>query len=120
MGYRIATSSIVVLAALAAISGAAFAQDRDVQHQPDQSQRDQRDSANQQQNPHREDSRNSNEHQSENGPRMASGADQDMTARYRSEHPHSAARCHDGFFTRTTDRNRACSKHGGIDTWLLQ
>jgi hypothetical protein len=37
---------------------------------------------------------------------------------YRREHPGAAARCHDGFFTRTTDRRRACSRHGGIDVWL--
>ncbi|HTW38540.1 MAG TPA: DUF3761 domain-containing protein [Steroidobacteraceae bacterium] len=38
--------------------------------------------------------------------------------RYRKAHPHAAARCHDGFFTNTTNRARACSKHGGIDVWL--
>lgn len=38
--------------------------------------------------------------------------------RYRHDHPHSSARCHDGFFTSTHDRNRACTKHGGIDVWL--
>jgi hypothetical protein len=38
--------------------------------------------------------------------------------RYRHDHPHSSARCHDGFFTSTRDRNRACTKHGGIDVWL--
>ena len=42
----------------------------------------------------------------------------DQTARYRHDHPHSSARCHDGFFTSTKDRNRACTKHGGIDVWL--
>jgi Ni/Co efflux regulator RcnB len=42
----------------------------------------------------------------------------DAVARYRHDHPHSSARCHDGFFTSTRDRNRACSKHGGIDVWL--
>jgi len=36
----------------------------------------------------------------------------------RHAHPHAAARCHDGFFTNTRDRGRACSKHGGIDIWL--
>lgn len=39
-------------------------------------------------------------------------------ARFRRAHPGAAARCHDGFFTRTADRSRACSKHGGIDVWL--
>jgi hypothetical protein len=42
----------------------------------------------------------------------------DAAERYRHDHPHSSARCHDGFFTSTRDRNRACSKHGGIDVWL--
>jgi len=42
----------------------------------------------------------------------------DQAEKYRRAHPHAAARCHDGFFTRTTDRARACSKHGGIDVWL--
>jgi hypothetical protein len=43
----------------------------------------------------------------------------DQTDQYRRAHPSAAARCHDGFFTRTKDRKTACSKHGGIDTWLL-
>lgn len=42
-----------------------------------------------------------------------------VAEQYRHDHPGRAARCHDGFFTRTTDRNRACSKHGGIDVWLI-
>jgi hypothetical protein len=42
----------------------------------------------------------------------------DQAERYRHDHPHSSARCHDGFFTSTHDRNRACTKHGGIDVWL--
>lgn len=42
----------------------------------------------------------------------------DPVARYRHDHPHSSARCHDGFFTSTHDRSRACTKHGGIDVWL--
>jgi len=42
----------------------------------------------------------------------------DPAERYRHDHPHSSARCHDGFFTTTRDRNRACTKHGGIDVWL--
>ena len=44
----------------------------------------------------------------------------DVVARYHRAHPHAAARCHDGFFTNTTDRARACSKHGGIDVWLRE
>lgn len=43
----------------------------------------------------------------------------DQAARLRRAHPHAAARCHDGFFTTTRTRARACSKHGGIDIWLL-
>jgi hypothetical protein len=46
------------------------------------------------------------------------GPGDDQAARYRHDHPHSSARCHDGFFTSTHDRNRACTKHGGIDVWL--
>jgi hypothetical protein len=42
----------------------------------------------------------------------------DQIQRYRHDHPHSSARCHDGVFTTTKDRNRACTKHGGIDVWL--
>jgi Ni/Co efflux regulator RcnB len=42
----------------------------------------------------------------------------DPVARYRHDHPHSSARCHDGFFTSTRDRDHACGKHGGIDVWL--
>jgi hypothetical protein len=42
----------------------------------------------------------------------------DPSAQYRHDHPHSSARCHDGFFTSTHDRGRACTKHGGIDVWL--
>jgi hypothetical protein len=42
----------------------------------------------------------------------------DQAERYRHDHPRSSARCHDGFFTSTRDRNRACTKHGGIDIWL--
>jgi hypothetical protein len=42
----------------------------------------------------------------------------DPAAQYRHDHPHSSARCHDGFFTSTQDRSRACTKHGGIDVWL--
>ncbi|HEY2465994.1 MAG TPA: hypothetical protein VGI32_18185 [Steroidobacteraceae bacterium] len=46
------------------------------------------------------------------------GKGDDQIQRYRHDHPHSSARCHDGFFTSTKDRDRACSKHGGIDIWL--
>jgi hypothetical protein len=46
------------------------------------------------------------------------GNSDDTVTRYRKAHPHAAARCHDGFFTNTADRSRACSKHGGLDVWL--
>ncbi len=42
----------------------------------------------------------------------------DRVVKWRQDHPHAAAHCHDGFFTRTSDHNRACSKHGGVDVWL--
>jgi hypothetical protein len=42
----------------------------------------------------------------------------DPAAQYRHDHPKASARCHDGFFTNTHDRGRACTKHGGIDVWL--
>jgi len=52
--------------------------------------------------------------------RPQASADQSASiALYRREHPRAAARCRDGFFTTTTDRTRACSKHGGIQIWLL-
>jgi hypothetical protein len=43
----------------------------------------------------------------------------DPAVQYRHEHPNASARCHDGFFTTTRDRGRACTKHGGIDIWLV-
>jgi hypothetical protein len=43
----------------------------------------------------------------------------DPAAQYRHDHPHASARCHDGFFTSTRDRGHACTKHGGIDVWLV-
>jgi hypothetical protein len=42
----------------------------------------------------------------------------DAVAGYRRDHPGTYARCHDGFFTHTSDRRRACTKHGGIDIWI--
>jgi hypothetical protein len=45
------------------------------------------------------------------------GAD-DRVADLHRTHPQAAARCHDGFFTTTRDRGRACTRHGGIDVWL--
>jgi hypothetical protein len=43
----------------------------------------------------------------------------DASEQYRHDHPGASARCHDGFFTKTPDRNRACTRHGGIDVWLV-
>ncbi len=43
----------------------------------------------------------------------------DPADQYRHDHPHATARCHDGFFTTTRDRDHACRRHGGIDVWLL-
>ena len=63
----------------------------------------------------RADEHRADEHRDEH--RDDRGGD-DAAARYRHDHPQSSARCHDGFFTSTHDRNRACSKHGGIDVWL--
>jgi hypothetical protein len=57
---------------------------------------------------HRDDHKNNDDHR--NG--------DDQVQQYRHDHPRSSARCHDGFFTTTKDRNRACTKHGGIDVWL--
>jgi hypothetical protein len=42
----------------------------------------------------------------------------DPATQYRHDHPRASARCHDGFFTTTHDRSRACTKHGGIDVWI--
>jgi hypothetical protein len=42
----------------------------------------------------------------------------DPAVKYRHDHPNASARCHDGVFTTTKDRARACTKHGGIDVWL--
>jgi hypothetical protein len=42
----------------------------------------------------------------------------DPVARYRHDHPRASARCQDGYFTQTRNRDRACSKHGGIDVWF--
>ena len=121
----IAKSSLVMFIAVAAIAGTAFAQDHDQTDRTqnaDQSsqQRDQRNQSSEPRREHNDASRDNDRRDSEHSSRMASAEDRDVPARYRREHPHAAARCHDGFFTRTTDRNRACSKHDGIDVWLLQ
>jgi hypothetical protein len=43
----------------------------------------------------------------------------DPVVQYHHDHPHASARCHDGFFTTTANRSRACTRHGGIDVWLV-
>lgn len=69
---------------------------------------------------HRDDHKNNEDHRNNDDRRNnddhRNGDDQ--VQQYRHDHPRAAARCHDGFFTNTKDRNRACSKHGGIDVWL--
>jgi hypothetical protein len=130
MKYPIAKSLIVMVAAVAAVAGVASAQNRDDQHRNDQrsstqgtdqrtDQRDQSVPSARENGTRRETPPNMNDRESQNDHRVASADDKDMTARYRRDHPHSAARCHDGFFTGTRDRNLACSKHGGIDIWLV-
>jgi hypothetical protein len=63
---------------------------------------------------HRDDQHRDDQHTAHPDVRRADPADQ-----YRHDHPHASARCHDGFFTTTQDRDHACSKHGGIDVWLV-
>ena len=58
------------------------------------------------------------DHQDQKADEHHDGDRPDPAAQYRHDHPKASARCHDGFFTTTKDRNRACSKHGGIDVWL--
>jgi len=102
---------VVVTLALTAVSPAALhAQDRPDEHRDDNSAQ------------HHDD--HGDAHQDQHAParpeeRHHDDAHADVAERYRHDHPGSAARCHDGFFTKTTDRNRACSKHGGIDLWLV-
>ena len=98
----------VILAAaalsLAALSPlAARAQDRPEDHQDHHEQK-----ADEHPDPHQTMRRD--DHHDDNRP--------DPAAQYRHDHPKASARCHDGFFTNTHDRSRACSKHGGIDVWL--
>ena len=52
------------------------------------------------------------------GPDDARRAGGDDVDGLRHAHPRASARCHDGFFTTTRERTRACTKHGGIDIWL--
>ncbi len=61
---------------------------------------------------------NVQEHPYDHGAMKRDDSRPDPAAQYRHDHPHASARCHDGFFTTTKDRGRACSKHGGIDVWL--
>lgn len=59
-------------------------------------------------------------HDDHAAPRHDEKRDEEHRAeQYRHDHPNRSARCHDGFFTMTKDRGHACSKHGGIDIWLL-
>lgn len=126
--------SMVLFAALAAVAGAAFAQDNNGRAQPEhaapthdtdqgQGRRDQAAPSTDANGTRRDMTRGSDERDSQRGAQgehhVASSDDNDTVARYRREHPSAAARCKDGFFTRTSDRKFACSKHGGVDVWLL-
>lgn len=88
--------------ALSALAPAAFAQDRD-EHRDDRGE-------------HRDERRDNGHERMREERRDDRGHDVD---RYRHDHPRASARCHDGFFTSTHDRNRACRRHGGIDIWLM-
>jgi Spy/CpxP family protein refolding chaperone len=94
--------------ALAALGGAAHAQD---QPRPDDQSRHE-DQGQRGDHAHDQDQ---GRHDNNDHGRNDQGGDAN---RYRKQHPHAAARCHDGFFTNTSDRGRACTKHGGIDVWL--
>ena len=59
------------------------------------------------------------EHRDDHGAARSDDGRADPAVQFRHDHPRASARCHDGFFTTTPDRNRACSKHGGIDVWLV-
>lgn len=61
---------------------------------------------------------NAQEHHDQNAQDHHDDNRSDPAEKYRHDHPRASARCHDGFFTTTKDRGRACSKHGGIDVWL--
>jgi hypothetical protein len=101
----------VVTLALAAVSPSTLhAQDRPDEHRDDNTAEHHDDRG----APHHDQHAPARPDERHNDDRHNDPADQ-----YRHDHPGSAARCHDGFFTKTTDRNRACSKHGGIDVWLV-
>lgn len=71
------------------------------------------------QDEHRQDEQRPNDHQVMKADiHRDDHRNDDPVSRYRHDHPHSSARCHDGFFTSTKDRSHACTKHGGIDVWL--
>lgn len=63
------------------------------------------------------DQRRDDQHSRRHDERRDEGRD-DPVARYRHDHPRASARCQDGYFTQTRNRDRACSKHGGIDVWI--
>jgi Protein of unknown function (DUF3761) len=68
---------------------------------------------------HQDDQRPSERHDEQHPAPRPDDQRGDPADRYRHAHPNASARCHDGFFTTTKDRNRACTKHGGIDVWLV-
>ncbi len=109
MRHQIRNSIILFAAALslgAMVPFAVSAQDHPEDHHDDS--RSARDD-------HRDDNR-SDHHDTRNDHHDDNRGD--PAAQYRHDHPHASARCHDGFFTTTKDRGRACTKHGGIDVWI--
>jgi hypothetical protein len=92
--------SLTALAMIALTPALVSAQDRQDDRKPDEHQVMKADI-------HRDDHKNDDHKYSD-----------DQVQKYRHDHPHAAARCHDGVFTTTKDRNLACTKHGGIDVWL--
>ena len=114
--------SVLLWASLTLMAGAALAQGQDRRDQaPDQPASSQQQDKQHAQTAHGHTATahaRAEKHVPETRPQAS--ADQSASiALYRREHPRAAARCHDGFFTTTTDRTRACSKHGGIQIWLL-
>jgi hypothetical protein len=95
------------------------AQDRPAQDRPDDQRRadDQRRTDDQ----HHSDDQRRTDDQHHSDDQRHHGYDRnagDPADRYRHDHPRASARCHDGFFTTTRDRDRACTRHGGIEVWL--
>ncbi len=104
--WKPALLTLTALAMTALAPALASAQERPDEHRQDEHRPDEHQAM--RSDDHRDDRRD--DHNRDRGG--------DQAERYRHAHPNSSARCHDGFFTSTKDRNRACTKHGGIDIWL--